>query len=522
MKPFFALLIIAFAAVNISAFSAPAELMLAPVFGDNMVLQRDKPLPVWGQAEAGEKVSVRFAGLTKTTTADSAGNWKVVLSSLPASAAPRTLTVTAANNPKSAIGNRQLTNVLVGEVWLAAGQSNMEFPLSREAHAAQEIPAATNAQIRLLNLAFAGQYFFSKPFGSNEVARMTPEKLFHGDWNNCSPMSAKDFSAIAYYFSREIQRDGKVPVGIINCAVGGSPTEAWIRRAALDSDPDLWAMAHGNWLTNAALDDWCRQRGHENLDAALKAGLAVPGDALGANHHFKPSFLWDAGPARLAPFALRGVLWYQGESNSLEERRLRQHEKLFPLLVQDWRAVWGENVPFLFCQLSSIQTNGYKSAFWPAFRDQQRKFAEIISNTGMAVTSDHGLPNDVHSREKREIGRRLALVARARVYVEKIEFSGPQPVQALARDVEVKIVFSHAAGLTTSDAMPVESFELAGGDDVFYPATAMISGEEVLLSAAAVSSPRRVRYGWQPFSAGNLVNSDGLPVSTFEISVNAK
>jgi sialate O-acetylesterase len=138
------------------------------------------------------------------------------------------------------------------------------------------------------------------------------------------------------------------------------------------------------------------------------------------------------------------------------------------------------------------------------------------------VTSDHGLPNDVHSREKREIGRRLALVARARVYVEKIEFSGPQPVQALARDVEVKIVFSHAAGLTTSDAMPVESFELAGGDDVFYPATAMISGEEVLLSAAAVSSPRRVRYGWQPFSAGNLVNSDGLPVSTFEISVNAK
>ncbi len=522
MKSFCALLGTAVVAFAVGAFGAQGELTLAPLFGDNMVLQRDQPLPVWGKAAAGEKISVRFASHTKTATADSSGNWKVVLSSLPANAEPRTLTISAESIRHSSFVIRDFTNVLVGEVWLAAGQSNMEFPLSREAHAAQEIPVATNSQIRLLNLGFAGQYFFSKPFGSNEVARMSPEKLFHGDWKSCSPGNAKDFSAIAYYFSREIQRDQNVPVGVINCAVGGSPTEAWIRRGALDSDPELIAMTRGNWLTNTALDDWCRQRGHENLDAPLAAGLAVPGDDLGPNHHFKPAFLWDAGPARFAPFALRGVLWYQGESNSLEERRVRQHEKLFPLLVHDWRAAWGENSPFLFCQLSSIQTNSYKSAFWPAFRDQQRRFVETIPNTGMAVTSDYGLPNDVHPREKREVGRRLALVARAKVYAGKIEFSGPQPVQAVVRGAQAEIVFSHAAGLKASDAKPANGFELAGVDGIFHSAAATILGEKILLHAHEVNTPCRVRYGWQPFSAGNLVNGDGLPASTFEISVHAK
>ena len=492
--------------------AAHAEISLPPVFTDNMVLQRDQPLPVWGRAEVGEKIFVHFADQTKSTTADAAGKWKVILAPLTTSAEPRTLQ----------IGNRQFMNVLVGEVWLAAGQSNMEFPLSREAHAAQEIPAATNPQIRLLNLSFAGQYFFSKPFGSNEVAHMTPGKFFHGEWKICSPANAKEFSAIAYYFSREIQRDQMVPVGVINCAVGGSPTEAWIRRGALESDSELRAMTRDNWLTNAALDDWCRQRGYENLDAPLAAGLAVPGDDLGPNHHFKPAFLWDAGPARLAPFAIRGVLWYQGESNSLEERRVRQHEKLFPMFVRDWRAAWGAELPFLFCQLSSIRTNSYKSAFWPEFRDQQGRFVEMIPNTGMAVTSDHGLPGDVHPREKREIGHRLALVARAQVYGENIESSGPQPVQATANGAAVEIIFSHAHGLKTSDAKTASSFEVAGDDGVFYPATATLAAEKALLSAPEVSLPHRLRYGWQPFSVGNLVNGDGLPASTFEMSVNVK
>ena len=480
-----------------------------------MVLQRQVPLPVWGTADAGEHILVTFAGPPKTATADSAGNWKVSLDPLPASAVAHTLFISGKTNLR-------LTNILVGDVWLAAGQSNMEFPLTREAHAAQEIPAATNTLIRLLNLPFAGQYCYRRPFGAEEVADMTPEKFFRGEWKTCSPENVKDFSAIAYYFSRELQRDLQIPVGVIHCAVGGSPAEAWVRRAALASDPELESITRGNWLTNAVLDDWCRQRGHENLDPPIAAGVTVPGDDLGPNHHFKPGFLWAAGPARFAPFALRSILWYQGESNSLTERRVRQHEKLFPLLVRDWRRAWGQDLPFLFCQLSSIRTNAYASAGWPEFRDQQRRSLATIPNTAMAVTSDHGLPNDVHPREKREIGRRLALIARAQVLGEAIEFSGPQPIMADARGAEVEVVFAHAHGLQTSDAKPPSGFEIAGANGVFYPATARLSGAAVLLTAAAVSSPHHARYGWEPFSTGNLVNGEGLPASTFALPIHRR
>jgi sialate O-acetylesterase len=494
------------------ALTVRAEITLPPVFTDNLVLQRDRPVPVWGRADAGEKITVEFGGQKKSIGADAAGNWKVMLKPLHASTQPRELTVAGSHASRITCHS-----VLVGEVWLAAGQSNMEFPLSREQFAATEIPAATNSLLRLLNFSFAGQNFFSKPFGTNEVARQTPEKFYSGAWQSCSPDTVKKFSAVAYYFGKEISEKTSVPVGIIHCAVGGSPTEAWIRRGALESDSELRVMTHGNWLTNAVLDDWCRQRGHENLDACLASGVAVPGDDLGPNHSFKPSFLWDAGPARLAPFGIRGVLWYQGESNSLEERRVRQHEKLFPLLVRDWRAAWNVEFPFLFCQLSSIRTNHYQSAFWPEFRDQQRRFLDMIPNTGMAVTSDLGAPDDVHPRDKRDVGHRLALWALAKTYGGKNEFSGPQPELVWQDGSSLTVRFSHAAGMKTSDDQIVRGFEIAGADGKFYPAAVVIAEGKIILSASEVSNPAAVRYGWKPFSDGNLVNADGLPASTFQM-----
>jgi sialate O-acetylesterase len=500
------------------AFGARAEIFLPPVFTDNMVLQRNQPLPVWGRADAGGKITVEFAGQKKSATADAAGNWKVMLEPLPASVEPRMLSIVSEDQP-AATGNRQFTNVLVGEIWLAAGQSNMEFPLSGEAHAAQEIPAATNSQLRLLNFAFAGQYFYSHPFGAKEIADLTPEKFFRGGWENCSPASAKEFSAVAYYFGRELQRDLNVPVGIIHCAVGGSPAEAWIRRAALASDSGLRALAVGDWLANTALDDWCRRRGHENLDAALLSGGTVPGDDLGPNHPFKPAFLWDAGPGRFAPFALRGVIWYQGESNALAERRVRQHEKLFPLLVRDWRAAWGEEFPFLFCQLSSIRTNHYQSACWPEFRDQQRCFLAAIPHTGMAVTSDLGAPDSVHPRNKRDVGHRLAIWALAKTYGEKIEFSGPRPEDIRRSGAKLILQFSHATGWRASDGQTVRGFEIAGADEIFHAAKVELGDGGMTLSADEVASPVAVRYGWQPFSDGNLVNAAGLPASTFAMKI---
>jgi len=516
--------LVVFALAGLFIAEAPAELALAPVFGDNMVLQRDLPVPVWGTVGAGEGVTVTFADQTKSTKADASGKWRITLDPLPASFAPRNLSVKAAENRSTAVAHRQFTNVLVGEVWLAAGQSNMEWPLAREAHAAVEIPAATNSRLRLLNLAFAGQYFFAKPFGSNELARMTPEKFYSGDWQECSPAAAKDFSAIAYYFGREVRQEVNVPVGIIHLAVGGSPTEAWIRRAALANDPELQAMARGNWLTNTALDEWCRQRGQQNFETGIKAGWPVPGDDLGPNHHFKPSFLWDAGPARLLPFAIRGVLWYQGESNALEPRRVAQHERLFPLLVRDWRAQWGQaRLPFLYCQLSSISTNGgYKASCWPEFRDQQRRFLETIPDTAMAVTSDLGHPTDVHPRNKRDAGHRLALAALAQVYGKSGEYSGPGIQRAQRRQHQVILTFQHAKGLTTSDGKPAVGFELAGDTGGFRPATAALENGKVVLTCPEIPEAGRVRYLWQPFPVPtqNLVNEAGLPASTFRMEVN--
>lgn len=501
-----------------SAFSAPGVgLSLAPWFTDNLVLQRDIPVPVWGTANAGERVIVTFAGQRKTTRADPSGCWQVVLDPLPASFAARTLTAEATDTLR-------LTNILVGEVWLAAGQSNMEFPLSREAHASAELPVAANASLRLLNLSFAGQYLYAKPFGANELSRMTPEQFYSGTWCECSPASAKDFSAIAYFFGHELQPELHLPVGIIHLAVGGSPTEAWIRRAALAADPELGVMTRGNWLTNATLDDWCRERGHQNLDAPLQSGLAVPGDDLGPNHPFKPGFLWEAGPARLRPFAIRGVLWYQGESNSLEPRRVAQHEKLFPLLVRDWRAQWGQlRLPFLYCQLSSIGTNGgYKASCWPEFRDQQRRFLETIPDTAMAVTSDLGHPTDVHPRNKRDVGHRLALAALALVYGREVEFSGPLIQSVERRGDQVLVRFQHANGLKTTDGEPPNDFEVAGEDGQFFPAVAAIQGGVVVLTCPRVSRAVEVRYAWQPFPTPvqNLVNAAGLPASTFREAVS--
>lgn len=515
MKCFrFAVLVVAWCFV--AASETRAAITLAPVFGHHMVVQQAMPLPVWGTATPGELITVHFAGQRKTTRADASGHWRVTLDPLAASFEVQTLRV-------SGQSELLITNVLVGEVWLAAGQSNMEWPLAREAHAAIELPAATNASLRLLNLAYAGQYFFARPFGSNEVSRMTPEKFYAGVWQPCSPASASDFSAIGYYFGRELLQELNVPVGIIHLAVGGSPMEAWIRRAALADDPVLVAMTQGNWLTNGALDHWCRERGGQNLNTALRAGLLVPGDDLGPNHPFKPGFLWAAGPARLLPFPLRGVLWYQGESNSLEPRRVVQHEKLFPLLVRDWRAQWGQTrLPLLYCQLSSISTNGgYQAACWPEFRDQQRRFLDAIPDTAMAVTSDLGHPTDVHPRNKQDVGHRLGLAALARVYGRGNEYSGPLIDRARRRNGKVVLEFCHARGLTTTDGQPPTGFELAGADGEFFHADATIENETIVLGCRQVAEPRRVRYLWQPFPVPpqNLVNGAGLPASTFRIEV---
>lgn len=496
-----------------------AELTLAPVFTDHMVLQRDQPLPVWGRAAPGEPVTVEFAGETQTVRAGADGGWLVRLGPQAANAAPRMLRISAAG------AVRELTDVLVGEVWLCVGQSNMEWPLAKALRAETEIPAANYAGIRFFNPGYAGKEAGGDPFTAGDIIRLIPGDYYRGAWEACEPASAGRMSAIGYHAARELHAALGVPVGIIQLAVGGSPTEAWVCRETLAADPSLHALTEGDWLANPALEPWCRQRGHENLDQAIATGSPLPGVAGGGgpNHPFKPGFLWSAGIEPLRPLALRGVLWYQGESNSLSLARVRQHESLFPLFVRDWRQRWGRaDLPFLYCQLSGIEANPYRSEFWPEFRDGQRRMLEVIPSSGMVVTADVGDRTNVHPRDKATIGMRLARLALAQVYGRDLEFSGPEPQSAVVRGSEIVLAFTHAAGgLGTSDGRPPRGFEVAGADSRFEPVTARIEGATIVLSCPTGRGAVQVRYGWQPFPEGNLVNGAALPASTFVLGVMA-
>ncbi len=491
---------------------------LAPVFRDGMVFQRGVPVSVWGTAAAGTPVTVALADQRKQTKADDKGQWSVTLAAMQADAVPCDLKVVAGDNTLT------VRDVLVGEVWVAAGQSNMEWPLAKEAHAKTELPAADHPTLRLLNLTQAGQNYFAKPFGPDVLKRLTPKEYYRGTWQPCSPQPAKDFSAIGYYFGKELLETLQVPVGIIHLAVGGSPIEAWVRRDAIAGDQELASLVKGNWLSNEGLYGWRRQRSRDNLAMALDGKVEAPKDELGLNHPFKPGFLWDSGIARLIPFPIRGVIWYQGESNSQEPRWVHQHNRLFPLLVADWRKQWGiGEFPFLYCQLSSIKPEGYPSQYWPEFRDGQRRMLADIPNTGMAVTSDIGHPTDVHPRNKKDVGHRLALWALARTYGQPLAYSGPL-AKSVRQDGETLIVtFDHAdKGLKTSDGKPVAGFEIAGADGVFRPADVAIEKDSATLTSKLVADPVSARYGWQPFSTGNLTNGASLPASTFLLTLPGK
>ena len=496
---------------------------LDPLFSDHMVLQRGAKLPVWGTAAPGHEITVTFNGAAAAVVTGASGQWLVELPAQSASKTPRELKVLAN-------GQSRLTvkDVLVGEVWICAGQSNMEFRCDQEATWSTERSAAALPHVRLRNMGYAGQGIFGSAYPASIAARQTPDDFYNASaWTECNAATAASFSAVSYFFGKEIRNTLDVPVGFINLSVGGSPAEAWVRRGALAASP-VAGMVSGKWLNNSLFEPWCVQRAKVQLGSNIDA---APGDDLGPNHSFKPSFLWDAGPARIAPFAIRGVLWYQGESNALShigksgvvnpKWRVEQHERIFPVLVSDWRKQWGQgDFPFLVCQLSSISETSYASYFWPEFRDYQRRATSLLPNMGLAVTSDIGHSSNVHPANKRDVGRRLARWAQRYVHGDESALPCPLPVSATKSGSAVTVSFQHAgAALSTSNAAAPASFELAGTDGVFHAANATISGAAVIITSTSVPAPVKVRYGWQPFSTGNLVNAAGLPASTFLLDV---
>jgi sialate O-acetylesterase len=487
--------------------TAAAAVQLPNLFSDHAVLQRDRPVRVWGWAAAEEHVTVLFHGQTVTTQTDPAGNWEVWLKPEPAGG-PYTLTVSG----DSTAGPIERKDILVGDVWLASGQSNMEFPLAGFTSAIpaplkdgeKEIAAANHPRLRLLM--------------QKRATSAVPLTEASDTWTECNPDTARHFSAIAYFFGREISEREKVPIGLIDSTWGGTPAHSWISPEALAAAnltsvfEDAGRIAEDQGRADQIRAYYARE------DAALQAAgkppathSRIPTDHAGA---WVPGTLFNAMIAPYTRFAIKGVLWYQGETDS-DARRAPYYARVFPALISDWRRQWGQgDFPFLFVQISSFHST---ASGWPLVRDAQRR-ALSLRHTGMAVTLDVGTPDNVHPPDKQTVANRLALAARAGVYGEAVEYSSPEFLQATTEANAMRVWFTHADGLTSHD-QEIGGFELAGDDHAFVPANAKIEkiGEShtVLVSSPKVPFPRFVRYDWSGVVTTFLYNRAGLPAGTF-------
>ena len=496
----------AFAAGDLAASPSSSVLMEpARVFTSNAVFQRDRPIPVFGVDASGATVAVTFGEQTARTSADAQGRWRVNLAPLPASAVPRTLRIQGTSRVA-------LTNLLVGDVWLISGQSNAEFPLASATGGRSVIAAATNTLIRYFR--FAGSpATTAAPWTPSDLARVNAGGYFAGAWEVSGPATAGAVSAVGYLFALHLQTNQAVPIGLIECAVGGSPALSWMPEAAIKASPRHQAVAD-RFPDADLVGPFTRTRLLQNLADWDRAGRPAPMP----EHPYKPGACWRAGLAHIAPFALRGVLWYQGESDadcspSLDYDTMSDwYLGTFARLVAAWRDAWeAPSLPFYFVQLPRLERPS-----WPWFRESQRRCALTIPNTAMAVAWDYGDSSNVHPANKLPVAHRLARIARALSYGEAIEWSGPIYRGQRVAGASIILDFDHATGgLVANDGRPLRLFEIAGADRRFFPASAVISNHAVIVSAPEVPQPVSVRYAWVPDGSINFFNGAGLPASPF-------
>lgn len=464
-------------------------LQMSQLYTDYMVLQRDIPLDIHGIANAGEKITVSISNQKATATANNQGKWSVVLKPMNA-ATDLTLTVEAGSAAKV------YKHVAVGEVWLCSGQSNMAFMLCQADTYKRDIDNVGDPQLRLFDMK-ARWETYNVAWPASCLDSLNHLQYYRSTtWQPTTPDNAKWFSAIAYYYGRMLRDSLKVPVGLICNAVGGSPTEAWVDRNTLET---CFPTILKNWLHNDFIQDWVRGRAAKNL--------TNDNTHLG-RHPYEPCYLYESGILPLQKYPIKGVIWYQGESNA---HNMEAHSELFKLLVGSWRSNWSNpTMPFYFVQLSSLNRPS-----WPWFRYSQLQLMQQIANTGMAVSSDCGDSLDVHPLRKQPIGQRLARWALNKTYGMSVTPSGPI-YKGVVRSADALIVsFDYADSLCTSDGKQPSTFEIAEEEGMYYPATTVIEGNTVRLTSPEVKNPRYVRYGWQPFTRANLINGDALPASTF-------
>lgn len=470
-------------AVSNAAF---ADVKLPAIIGDNMVLQTGQNVPIWGTAEPGEKIEVRINApgsdpapkadavaedpRVQRTQADDKGNWRVTFKPMEASDEPVSLVITGANKIT-------LQNVLLGDVWVCSGQSNMEWSVTASANPQEEIKNGKHPKIRLFQV-------------QKVVSADKPLADTVGKWVECSPETVAGFSAVAYYFGRDLQEFTGQPVGLIQTAWGGTPAEAWTSREKLES-LEIVGPVLERWTAMVSKDE--KAKGNPHHPAGLYNGMINP----------------------IIPFAIKGAIWYQGESNA---SRAFQYRTLFAEMINDWRARWGQgDFPFLFVQLANFKERKAEPAEsdWAELREAQSKTLELPA-TGQAVIIDIGEANDIHPRNKQDVGRRLALSARHVAFGdEDVVHSGPTFQGVDFADGKAVLSFENVGGGLKAQGDALKGFSIAGEDKKFHWANAKIDGNQVVVQSDAVAKPVAVRYAWADNPEATLFNAEGLPASPF-------
>ena len=502
------LIIVLFSIIN----PVKGELTLSPLFSDHMVLQRNMPISIWGTAEAGLVISVTINNKTKTSLTNDQGKWKMRLGAMSAGGP---FQIKIQGGDKSIF----IEDVLVGEVWLCSGQSNMEFPLNRSADDEQESANFNLPQIRLFRLEKIHN-LGSAPFSSDQMQKINESNFFNKPfWDLCSPESADLFSAVALHFGKELYDSLQVPIGLIQNAVGGSPIQSWISKESLTTHPQWSTKAslepNQSWINLEGVNPWLASRAIQNWGNKTNKDKPIP------SHPFEPSYLYDSAILPLTPFAIRGVIWYQGESNATHPK---SYKMLFEMMVDDWRKAWRQgSFPFYFVQLPRIGTRSR----WPEFRAAQEACLNV-DNTGMVVTIDQGDRKDVHPKEKMVIGNRLAKLALSKSYGRPYIAESPKIISWDLNKEKSKIVINFekvGEGLfiengRTPTGFYLEGYSLNGMDAmVIHPDSIKIKKEQIELFFPSDSRITTVKYAWAPFPVNNIIGSNGLPLAPFKIEL---
>jgi len=476
--------------ISLFAFTcaARADVKLPAVVSDGMVLQQGIDVPIWGWADDGEQVTVAIQG-QKVSAVTKGGMWSLKLKPLKAGG-PYTLSIAGKNR-------FEFKNVLVGEVWICSGQSNMGWMLKQSDNAEAEIANANYPMIRLFTVA------------RNEIDM--PQTDVKGAWKECSKDTAGDFSAVGYFFGRDLHKARNVPVGLINNAVGGSPAESWTSNEILSGDAD-YKQYLADYIPAMLKYNTDMEKFRADSEKAKAEGKPAP---RAPGKPWMPSGLYNGMLRPVAPYAIKGVIWYQGESNA---GRAYQYRKLFPTMIKNWRTTWGQgDFPFLFVQLAAFGPNGPKlgDSDWAELREAQTMTLTSSPHTAMALAIDYGDIADIHPKKKEPVGARLALAARGVAYGEKLTYSGPVYDSMKIEGDKVAVTFKNTGQGLDARGGVLKGFIIAGADGTWHEAKAEISGRRVIVSSSEVPKPVAVRYAWAKFPENTLYNKEGLPAVPF-------